>query len=65
MRGQLWEECPRCDTDPVCVDCGYCRRHCECAQVDEDRKQAREFNKAYPGAARAVSEHLEDGAREN
>jgi hypothetical protein len=28
--GQLWEECPRCGTEPVHVDCGYCDRHCRC-----------------------------------
>ena len=28
--GQLWEPCPKCDTEPVCVDCGYCARHCTC-----------------------------------
>lgn len=29
-RGQLWEPCPRCGTEPVCVDCGYCKTHCKC-----------------------------------
>lgn len=30
--GQLWESCSKwgCDVEPVCLDCGYCRRHCEC-----------------------------------
>lgn len=28
--GQLWEPCPRCSTEPVCLDCGYCRNHCGC-----------------------------------
>jgi hypothetical protein len=28
--GQLWEPCPRCDEEPVCLDCGYCERHCRC-----------------------------------
>ena len=28
--GQLWEPCPRCGDEPVCLDCGYCRRHCVC-----------------------------------
>lgn len=28
--GQLWEPCPRCRTEPVCMDCGLCRRHCRC-----------------------------------
>ena len=29
-RGQLWEECPSCGTEPVCAGCGYCDRHCSC-----------------------------------
>jgi hypothetical protein len=30
--GQLWEPCARwgCDEEPVCLDCGYCERHCKC-----------------------------------
>lgn len=28
--GQLWEPCPICDDEPVCLDCGYCERHCRC-----------------------------------
>lgn len=30
--GQLWEPCARrgCENEPVCVDCGYCNRHCNC-----------------------------------
>lgn len=28
--GQLWEPCPRCGREPVCVECGYCERHCTC-----------------------------------
>lgn len=30
--GQLWEPCNRrgCDNEPVCLDCGYCERHCGC-----------------------------------
>lgn len=28
--GQLWEPCPRCDAEPVCLDCGLCERHCRC-----------------------------------
>ncbi len=29
-RGQLWEECPSCGTEPVCAGCGYCDDHCSC-----------------------------------
>ena len=28
--GQLWEPCPRCGDEPVCLDCGLCERHCTC-----------------------------------
>jgi len=28
--GQLWQDCPRCDEQPVHLDCGYCDRHCRC-----------------------------------
>ena len=28
--GQLWEPCPRCGTEPVCLDCGLCEQHCRC-----------------------------------
>ena len=28
--GQLWEPCPRCGDEPVCVDCGLCEQHCTC-----------------------------------
>jgi hypothetical protein len=30
--GQLWEPCSKrgCEREPVCLDCGYCERHCEC-----------------------------------
>jgi len=28
--GQLWEPCPICGQEPVCVDCGYCAEHCHC-----------------------------------
>lgn len=30
FRGQLWEECPLCGTEPVCADCGYCDAHDRC-----------------------------------
>lgn len=30
--GQLWEPCGErgCDTEPVCLDCGLCEKHCHC-----------------------------------
>jgi hypothetical protein len=28
--GQLWEPCPICRREPVCVDCGLCEKHCDC-----------------------------------
>jgi hypothetical protein len=64
MNGQLWEPCPRCDTEPVCADCGYCRRHCTCADAAAEREQARAMNRDYPGLLRRVAEHLEQGAQE-
>lgn len=30
MKGQLWQECRRCDTEPVCAECEMCARHCCC-----------------------------------
>jgi hypothetical protein len=30
MNGQLWQEC-FCGTEPVCVDCQRCKRHCTCS----------------------------------
>lgn len=66
MRGQLWESCGKrgCDTEPVCVDCGYCERHCKCAQDATDAKVIRDVNQKHPGLLRRVVEHQEDGARE-
>jgi len=29
MRGQLWEPC-WCGTEPVCLDCFKCHKHCDC-----------------------------------
>ncbi len=64
MRGQLWEPCPRCRREPVCVECGYCERHCTCQQAAEDQKQVGEFNRRYPGLLDKAHKHHEDGARE-
>ena len=34
MPGQLWQQCVKrgCSTEPVCVDCEYCARHCRCGK---------------------------------
>lgn len=37
MNGQLWEPCPRCGAEPVCVNCGYCERHCRCGRPQPPR----------------------------
>jgi len=65
MKGQLWEPCPRCDDEPVCVTCGYCERHCKCSAHAHSRQLSREIDRIYPGLLRAVTEHQEDGAREH
>lgn len=65
MRGQLWQECLDCETEPVCIDCERCERHCSCTQDAEDRRQMRDFEKAYPGLLNKVQRHYEDGEREH
>lgn len=67
MPGQLWQECRRrgCDTEPVCLDCEYCSRHCTCARDAEDNRQAAEFVKANPGFMNEVLRHHEQGAQEH
>lgn len=57
MNGELWQECRRrgCETEPVCVACELCERHCACAErkvnaaarqainaIDSDRPGTRE-----------------------
>lgn len=64
MNGQLWEPCPRCDTEPVCADCGYCQTHCSCAQQRADRKYVAEFEKQNPGFLDAYANHMEQGVME-
>ena len=64
MHGQLWEPCPKCDTEPVCVDCGYCTRHCHCASRATDRATISEFNRQYPGFLDRVTRHEEEGEKE-
>ena len=36
-KGQLWQEC-FCGTEPVCVDCEKCKRHCRCDSGKPDYK---------------------------
>ena len=64
MKGQLWEPCPVCDTEPVCVNCGRCQRHCYCAQEAEDREVYREVNQRRPGFLDNITRHHEQGAQE-
>ena len=28
--GQLWQPCPICGREPVCVECELCEYHCDC-----------------------------------
>ena len=65
MKGQLWEPCPVCGEEPVCVDCGYCARHCKCADDRKAHKLARRINETCPGFLDGYVKHLEDGAREH
>lgn len=30
MRGELWQPCEVCDTEPACAWCFNCERHCDC-----------------------------------
>ncbi len=64
MNGQLWQECPVCGREPVCVDCEHCEKHCTCAQDAEDREQIKRFNEAYPGFLDKIVRYHEEGARE-
>ncbi len=64
MPGQLWEPCPRCEQEPVCVDCGYCQRHCRCAREQADRAFIREVNRQSPGFLADVARHMEEGEQE-
>lgn len=63
MKGQLWEECSKrkCDTEPVCADCGYCERHCSC---ESDQRERAAFEKANPGFLDKLAIHHEQGKHE-
>jgi len=65
MKGQLWQECPVCDGQPVCVDCELCARHCDCAQRADDADQVRQFEQRNPGLLERVQRHSEQGAAEH
>ena len=41
MLGQLWQPCPRCHTEPVCVTCEHCEGHCTCIAVSEPTPEER------------------------
>jgi hypothetical protein len=32
MKGELWEPCPECGTEPVCANCQLCKSHCCCSK---------------------------------
>jgi len=49
MRGELWQECEKsgCETEPVCVSCFYCARHCRCGDgPTQDQKDQAAQEKA-------------------
>jgi len=64
MRGQLWQECSECGTEPVCVNCECCERHCGCEQARRDRAQVAAFEQRYPGMLERLERHREQGAQE-
>ena len=66
MNGQLWEPCSKrgCDTEPVCMDCGYCERHCTCASKKQARSMAQAIGRRHPGFWQDVIRHQEQGAQE-
>jgi hypothetical protein len=65
MQGQLWQECPRCHAEPVCVDCERCETHCRCERDAQDRQQIADVETAHPGLLQRVAEHHEHGRREH
>lgn len=64
MKGQLWQPCPVCDAEPVCVDCERCRRHCTCARQTAERELYRQINREHPGFLESLVKHHEEGASE-
>lgn len=65
MTGQLWQECPRCGEEPVCIDCERCKKHCRCTQQQSDAAQRRAFERAYPGLLQQLAQHHDQGAQEH
>lgn len=65
MRGQLWQECPRCNAEPVCVDCEQCATHCRCAQQEKDAAERRAFEREHPGLLDKIEEHHDQGRHEH
>jgi len=55
MSGQLWQECKKygCGTEPVCLDCEYCDRHCDCpteaelAEIYDHAWRKAKINRAF------------------
>ncbi len=46
MNGELWQECRRrgCETEPVCVSCEYCEKHCTCTTREQKARERQEIN---------------------
>lgn len=42
MHGELWQECERagCHTEPVCLNCFLCARHCACPPPPTENEKA-------------------------
>ncbi|MBE2200447.1 MAG: hypothetical protein IAE79_17665 [Anaerolinea sp.] len=67
MNGQLYQECELtgCHTEPVCVDCLYCEKHCTCPTADEkaalliqnQQRKAELAAKAAEAAARTAAKN--------
>lgn len=64
--GELWQECERrgCDTEPVCVNCFLCDRHCTCPpppsaeEVERERLEETARREAAAAARGAFRERL-------
>jgi hypothetical protein len=39
MKGQLWQECETCGTEPACAACFKCGKHCHCDAEDKEIKK--------------------------
>lgn len=66
MPGQLWEPCPVCGEEPVCLDCGYGQwcGHCRCAQDPADvpiEELARQYCREDPHLGRLIDKDGQPG----